>query len=337
MINFLQKQNYIALIPSQDTYFYKANLPKSIKLSKELLQLNYESHSPFKPKEIIAIEERTNLLLWFCKSKITAPIAIPEDYLLYLILKKQYTNTIVLLETTKFTKVIVIKNDQLENLFLTNNINKSFLHMCRDEYGVEEVVTYTKEQYTTLLQNSQKHLSLSLLYKFFRVDLQPKEIAKKVVEKVSYPLSFLLLFTMAINFYHNSTLEKKINLLTGEYKSLQQKNQHLINTLQKHNKQVKFYKAFIAKELSYPDPFVILEKLYKVTEEEKGSSLYMLLATQGKLSVKIQTPKSPVELLNKLSSINEFKSVLLGTTYRPRSQAPIYTYNIELKPIGVEQ
>jgi len=337
MLHFLQKQNYIVLIPSQHTYFYKVNLPKNIKLSKELLQLNYESYSPFKPKEIIAIEEKTNLLLWFCANTITAPIAIPEDYLLYLTLKKQHSNAITLLETTRFTKVIVIKNSQLENIFSTDNVNQSFLQICTDEYGIENVVTYTKDQYRALLKNSQKNLSLTLLYKFFRVDLQPKELLKKTIEKASYPLSFLLIFSMAINFYHNSSLEKEINLLTSEYKNLQHKNQNLADALQKHNKQMKFYQTFVTQELLYPDPFTVLQKLYKVVEEERGSSLYLLSATQGKLSVKIQTSKNPVELLNKLSALSEFKSVLLGTTYRPKSQAPIYTYNIELKPIGVQQ
>jgi len=336
MIHFLQKQNYIVLIPSQNTYFHKVKLPKNIKLSKELLQLNYESSSPFKPKEIIATEEKTNLLLWFCASVITAPIAIPEDYLFYLTLKKQHANAIIFLETAELTKVIVIKNSQLENLFSIDNVNQKFLQLCKDEYGIENIVTYTKDQCTTLLQNSQKNLSLTLLYKFFRVDLQPKELLKKTIEKASYPLSFLLIFSMAINFYHNSSLEKEIHSLTSEYKNLQHKNQNLTNTLQKHNKQMKFYQTFVAQELLYPDPFTVLQKLYKVVEEERGSSLYLLSATQGKLSVKIQTSKNPVKLLNKLSALREFKSVLLGTTYRPKSQAPIYTYNIELKPIGAQ-
>jgi len=65
--------------------------------------------------------------------------------------------------------------------------------------------------------------------------------------------------------------------------------------------------------------------------------LYSLSATQGKLSVKIQTSKNPIDLLNKLAGQSDFERVLLGDTHRPKGKAPIYTYNITLKPLGAGQ
>lgn len=337
MNGLLQKQNYIAIVPSKETYFYATSLPKNVKLSKELLKLNYESRSPFKPKEIIVLAEKTELLLWFCANDVTAPVAIPEDYLLYLTLKKRHANAIVLLQTPESKKVLVIKDARLINAFSVDNADANFVEMSKDEYEIQEVANYSQEEYATLLERSQKQISLPLLYRFFKADLQPKELLKKAVDKLSYPLSFLLVFTILINFYHNNSLEKEIDSLTKDYKDVQQGNQDLIEAMRKHNARIKFYEEFESKEMLHPDPLLVLEKVYDVLQEDGESFLYSLSATKGKLTAKIQTSKSPVELLNKLSNLSEFQRVLLGTTHRPKAGAPIYTYNVTLSSMGAKK
>ena len=337
MYDLLLKRNYIAIVPSKDTYFYTTSLPKNTKLSKDLLKLNYEKHSPFKPQEIITVEEKTELLLWFCKKSISAPVAIPEDYLLYQILKTEHQNALFLLETPECKKALVIKEGRLRNAFVMEIADPSFLEMSKDEYGVHDVIEYNLEQYLLLAQRSLKLLNLPLLYKFSQISLDPKELVEKTIEQASYPISFLLLFAVLINFYHNSSLQKEIDTLTQSYQDVRQGNQDLIDTMYQHNQEVELYEEFISKELLYADPLLLLEKLYGVLEENEESSLYSLSATQGKLSVKIQTSKSPVELLNKLAALSDFERVLLGDTHRPKGKAPIYTYNIALKPLGVAQ
>lgn len=337
MYDLLHKRNYIAIVPSEETYFYTTSLPKNTKLSKDLLRLNYEKHSPFKPKEIITTEEKTELLLWFCKKSITAPVAIPEDYLLYQLLKQEHQDALILLEMPEYTKALVIKEGRLRNAFMMETTDSGFLEMSKDEYGVRDVVEYSLEEYLLLTQGSLKLLNLPLLYKFSQLSLDPKELLEKTVEQASYPLSFLLVFAMLINFYHNSSLQKEIDLLTQNYKEARQGNQDLIDTMHYHNQEIELYKEFIYKELLYADPLLLLEKLYKVLEEYKESSLYSISATQGKLSLKIQTSKSPVELLNKLAALSDFERVLLGDTHRSKDKAPIYTYNITLKQLGAGQ
>lgn len=337
MYDLLLKRNYIAIVPSTQSYFYSTSLPKNTKLSKDLLRLNYEKHSPFKPQEIITTEEKTELLLWFCKEKMNAPVAIPEDYLLYQILKTEHQNAMFVLQTPEHQKALIIKEGRLRNSFVLNTSDQSFLEMSKDEYGVHKLITYDKQAYSLLKERALKLVNLATLYKFSQLSLDPKELLEKTVEQASYLLSFLLIFTILINFYHNSSLQREIDTLTKSYQEVRQGNQDLIDTMYQHNQKVELYEEFISKELLYADPLLLLEKLYEVLEEMQESSLYSVSATQGKLSVKIQTSKSPVELLNKLAALSDFERVLLGDTHRPKGKAPIYTYNIALKPLGAGQ
>jgi len=337
MYELLHKLQYVAIVPSKESYFYTTTLPKNTKLSKELLRLNYEKHSPFKPKEIISIEEKSKLLLWFCKESITTPIAIPEDYLLYQLLKQEHQNTLILLQTPEYKKALVIKEACLQGVFVVQNNDSNFLAISKDEYGVCEVVEHDLEQYHLLLKRSLKLLNLPLLYKFLRFTLEPKKLLNKTVEQASLPLSFLLIFAILINFYHNTSLQKKINALTQSYQEIRQNNQSLIDAIHKHNQEVALFEEFIAKELLYPDPLLVLEQLYEILQKMQGATLYSLSATQGKLSIKVQTSKNPIELLNKLTQLSKIERVLLGTTHRPKDANPIYTYNITLKPLEVEQ
>jgi len=337
MYNLLHKLNYIAIVPSKKSYFYTTSLPKNTKLSKELLRLNYEKHSPFKPKEIISTEEKSELLLWFCKESITPPIAIPEDYLLYQLLKQEHQDALILLQTPEYKKALVIKEGRLRSAFIMQSNDPSFLAISKDEYGVCEVIEYNLEQYLLLAKRSLKLLNLPLLYKFSQLSLNPKELLNKTVEQASLPLSFLLIFAILINFYHNTSLQKEINTLTQSYQEIRQNNQNLIDTIHQHNQEVELFEEFIAKELLYPDPLLVLEQLYELLQGMQDATLYSLSATQGKLTIKVQTSKSPIELLNKLTQLSKIERVLLGTTHRPKGADPIYTYNIALKPLEVEQ
>jgi len=337
MYNLLHKLNYIAIVPSKETYFYTTSLPKNTKLSKELLKLNYEKHSPFKPREIIATEEKSELLLWFCKNSITPPVTIPEDYLLYQLLKQEHQDALILLQTPECKKALVIKEGRLRSAFIMQSVDPNFLAISRDEYGVHDVIEYNLEQYLLLAKRSLKLLNLPLLYKFSRLSLDPKELLNKTVEQASLPLSFLLIFAILINFYHNTSLQKEINALTQSYQEVRQGNQDLIDTMHQHNQEVELYEEFISKELLYPDPLLLLEQFYEVLEEMQESTLYSLSATQSKLVIKIQTSKNSIDLLNKLAQLSEIERVLLGSTHRPKGSDPIYTYNIALKPLGAGQ
>jgi len=332
MYKILLKYNIITVIPFNETFFHAVTLPQKIKLTKQLLFLNYAKYSPFKNPNIINLASDKHLMLWFYKEKIDTSIVIPESYLAYKALKKEALDAMYVIKDDTY-KIIIIKNSKLINAFTLDNIDELTLKLTMDEYKISTKKELSLQRYQDLLQQTKESLSFQDLYYFNTLDLDKKVLFNAFIDKASYPLAALVILAMLVSFIQESFLESKIQTLEATYLSEKNKNKDIKKFIHRHNASVKKWKNFVQKELVYFGPSLLLQELYSIFREDEKGYLLDVSLNGDKLLVKIQTDVNPILFLNRLNEIKYFKRVVIQNTYKPRNAMKIISYDIEVKKI----
>ncbi|HDL01417.1 MAG TPA: hypothetical protein ENH23_04210, partial [candidate division Zixibacteria bacterium] len=181
---------FTEIIPSGETYFISRTVPDT-KLTKEIVQLNYGSLSPYKNGDILFFKDEGKVYIWFTKNKLPAKkVSIPEGFLLF----KAYDNkneAIIILRKADSYNIVVVRN----KIFLTqvSKINAEpdtqFIEMLKKEYSLKnpEVVT---------IVNSDDLFKLSIkdvLLFFDSFNFNAKSFINLVYEQSKIPVIVLLI------------------------------------------------------------------------------------------------------------------------------------------------
>ncbi len=330
MYKILSKYNFITILPFEDTFFYTTTLPKKIKFSKELIELNYLKYSPYSSSNIINRVDSQHLMLWYFKERVDSAVIIPESYLLYEELKKNREDAVYIVNDT-IVKIIVIKESKLLSAFTLDNLDEMVINLTMDEFQVFKRVEVDKESYNKLTENSLNELSLKEVFKFNQLSLDRKDLLKVAVDKLSYPLSLLVLLAMLVSYTQTALLKSEIEDLKESYKSKKDENREIKKYVKEHNKEVKKWKEFIKKELRYIGPITILDALYTIFKDDEKAYLTSVFINENRLQIRIQTDINPVEFLNRLNKIDYFSNVVIQNTHKPRNKMKITSYDITLK------
>ncbi len=332
MKNILLKYNLVTILPFEDTFFYTTTLPKNIKLSKELLKINYLKYSPYTYANIIGYTQDKHLFLWFYQKEIQTPIIIPESFLLYNELKKKNQDGVYIIKENTY-KVIIIKNGYLVSAFVMQTLDEAVLELSLDEFGLKEKIIIDEQAYQGLYKNAYNSLPIQELYHFNQLDLEPKKVVQSIFDYVAYPLSFIIIFYIAVSYLHTRQLQNEIERLKETYVTQRDKNKEISQGIRRHNKEVKKWKNFIDKELFYPDAVAVLDSIYKIIKPTEKVSIKDISINQGNVTLKFQTDLNPILFLNRLSQNKYVKDVIIQNSYKPRNAAKIITYDIALKPL----
>ncbi len=332
MKKFLLQYNFITILPFEETFFHALTLPKKIKLSKELLKINYLKYSPRKNINIIGHVHKKHLMLWFYTKNITSPIIVPESFLLYKELKKRSGNALFIIKSSVY-KILIVKDGYLVSAFTTQILDDEMLSISSDEFSISNTIHIDEIEYKEVFQSAFKSLSIEEIYQFNQFDLDTKTIAKKVFEYGAYPLSFLLVFMMLVNYIHGSSLQSQIERLKENYIAQRDKNKKISQDIRKHNKDVKKWQEFVNKELLYTDPLTVLNDIYKIIKPKEKATLQDVSVNEKDVTLKLQTNLSPVIFLNRLSKIPYIQTVIIQNSFKQRNGNKIITYTIALKPL----
>ena len=332
MYRILSKYNLITILPFQDTYFHASALHKNIKLSNDLLRLNYLKHSPFTNPNIITFTQEKSLMIWFYKQEVNTTIVIPESYLLFKELKDTHTNAIYVIHD-EIVKVLIIKESRLVSAFTLAVLDESAIAISMDEFQISKRVDMDSSEYAKLKTNALASLRFKDLYQFNQLDLDKKTLLNRFVDYASYPLAGLIAFAILVSYAQESVLNAEIENLKESYEIEKSKNTEVKEYIKEHNANVKKWKGFVSKELVYVGPIVLLESLYGIFKEEENAHLVDVTINANKMSIKLTTDKSPVVFLNRLNEIKYFSSVIIQNTYKPRDSMKIITYDIEIKTL----
>lgn len=330
MSNILLKYNFIKIIPFEDTFFYTSTLPKNLRFSQDLLKLNYSKYSPFEDPNILSSFKNEQLMIWFYKIPVKESVIIPESYILFNELKKQNKDAVYILNDD-IVKILVIKKNKLLAIFTLDSLDETILNLSMDEYQISNKINIEKKEFNQIYKEALNNLTLREIYQWNQLSLDTKSISKKLVSKVSYPLSALVLFTILVNYIHNSNLKNDIKILKDKYFIVKNKNNDLRADIKQHNKDMEQWEEFIYKELIYPDSISLLNSIYSIFKEDEVVTINSMTINSGKMILRLETDLSPILFLNRLNNIIYFSQVVIGNTHKPKKGLKSITYNLDVK------
>jgi len=323
----------ITILPMEKSFFFQTTFSKKIKLTDDLIQLNYNRYSPLKNQMNIYRLEEDKLYLWFYTEDFKTPFIIPESYLLFTLLKKEHNNKLIIIRANEIYKILVIKNNLLESSFTLNLLDNELISITLHEHLLDETVTLSEEEYTQLYKNGIKELSLFDILKWNIFKINRDEVFKKSLDFIAYPLSFLVIFMMGIGIYHSNKLESKFEHLKAEYLEVKNLNQDkkAIISLEKQKKEK--WHQFINQELVYPDSGWVLDKIYKSIQLFNNVEINSINISGSKIQiqVKLKNKKDSVNCLNEFNKIKAFSNIFIKNV---NQKSHIVYYSIDLLPLG---
>jgi len=330
MYRVLSKYNLITLLPFTNTFFYTTKLQKKVKLSSELLKINYVKYSPFVNPNIITLTSDEQLMIWFYNKKIETPIVVPESYLLFKELNKNNQDAIYIVHDT-IIKILIIKESHLISAFTLNTVGEESILLSMDEYNISKRVDIQLQEYQILKQSSLQKLTLSDIYHFNQLNFDRKTLLPKFVDYAAYPITALIVFAILVSYTQEKLLISKIENLKETYTREKTKNQEIKTFIKNHNKKVKKWQNFVKKELTYVSPIALLTSLYSIFDDDIRAHLVDVSINSNKMLVKIATDENPILFLNKLNNIKYISSVIIQNSFKPRNSMKIISYEIEIK------
>ena len=331
LIQLLVKYGMLEIIPMQEGFFKLSTLTKNVKLSPELLQLNYAKLSPIANPAIVSYKEENSVYLWFFqKHRLHSTFCIPESFLLYRSLRDEGDGVFVFDTTPK--QVYVLKEKRLQAAFLVHGKYESAnIALMQDEYDLEKVLHFDANEYSRRLEQALENLSVYDFSHFMQVKLDREYVKRFFIEKLTYPIVSLLGVYMLVSYLQGYFMEQKEQALMQEYQTLKTKNTDLKNSIRLHNKEVKQLEDFFRAEFVPVEPFTVVYDLYKVITPKDKAIVTFLSVNNNNIKIKIQTNDSAIKYLKRFNAINYLKDVVIDNTFKHRSGYKIHTFSMKIK------
>ena len=331
MYAHLLKYRIATILPFEESSFHKATLAPNLKLSKELITLNFSKLSPFKNPCILKKQEKETLYLWFYKEKKSEPILIPESYLLFKATREKFDNQILVFTGTLF-KVIVIVNKQLVDAFTMESLDMDLLHLSMDENNITKHTVFTNEAYTNTLHEATAQLTVAELLSWNQLEFDRKKVMELSIERLSYPLTILAAAYVLLDVSHTYLLNEKITELTSTYKTLRDDNSKIKNAISSQGVQSEHWQQIKNEELIFPDTLHLVDTIIHALKDD-NITITQIQFNGAVGQVVLKTTANPVDYLNKLSNINAFSNILIANTKKSQTVKTV-TYELTVKPLS---
>ncbi len=301
--------NLIKIIPAEDTYFIKDKVPPNVKLTYDVIKLNYLDKSPFKTGDIIFLQKDDQIYIWFTKYPLEEnKVYIPESYIL--INQANLDNGFIILKKNNYTTILVIKNGQLQSqITYKGEIPqlKIKLKLLGKEYSLKNPkvleITEFKPKY-----------DIKDLIKFSRFDFSLENVIKVVLNNISIPLSIFFLGLLTYKFLNVKYLEKEKSTLEEYLFQLKVENKEIKKKIQLAKEKSQFWNNFVEKELKYPFPIIVITNFAKIVNKYEGF-LEDIMYSPEVISVSVGLPKKRGNFIQDLLDTGLFKDIkILGSS-----------------------
>jgi len=319
---------FIEILPMEESFFLKVLLTKKVKLSSQLIALNYNRYAPYKNTLSIFQLEKNNLYIWFYQKEIRSKIIIPEVILLLDGFKNDSVN---IFKKRDFYNIVIIKENELISAYTVTAINEFLIESELNKYTLKDSVIVSETEYRQILQKSLNKLNYQDLYRWNQFKINRDEFVPLLVNSVAYPLSFLLFFAMGIHVFHTNQLENEINKLEKIYLEKKEKNSDIKEKIQEESNREERWKTFIKKELPYGDPLSLYIKIEEAFSSEKITFISLSIVG-SKLKVNIKTKENFVLGLNRLNKLKILYNVSIKNANRERDSI---FYEADIMPLGL--
>ena len=317
------------VLPMQESFFFHFTLPKHIKLTKELITLNYKKFSPLKNPLILSVLIKEELYIWFSKKPLkTTPIIIPEAYILYLATMSKKDGIHIF--HTPVKRFLIIKNGILYNAFTTTENYEQTLKLLIQENDLKTIYQYSHNEYETIYEEGLKKLTLQELQRFLQVSLKKEQLGQYLLDIFTYPLVLFMILYMLITYSQSYLLSQQITKKEQEYLSLKKQNTTVKKAIREHNQKIDEMKNFIQKNIYIQDPFSIIYALYSVITPKDKATIDFLEITQNTMRLRLKTNENPIKYLNRFNKLPFFTNVIIQNSFK-RKNIKTITYILEIK------
>jgi hypothetical protein len=327
----LLQYDILKVIPMQESFFKVSTLTQKVKLSPELVQLNYEKLSPLANPTILSHKEESSIYLWFVKKQqLEEKILIPESFLIYKAL--QNTQEGVFIFETVPKQVYILKEKKLQAAFVSyESADSSSIGIIKDEYDIKNLEIFSKQEHEKMLDNALEKLTLKELLAFAQFKINKENLKKFFVEKLTYPIVSLLLLYMFVSYAQGYFMQKKVDELTQEYQILKTKNSNVKNAIREHNREVEKLEQFFKTEFGAVEPFKATFDLYKIILPKDEATVSFFSFTNGIIKIKIKTKDNAVKYLKRFNASAYLKDIVIDNTYKQSDGYKVHTYSMKIK------
>ena len=331
IIQLLLKYDVLKVIPMQESFFKASSLTKKVRLSPELIQLNYEKLSPIADPTILSYKEENVIYLWFVqKQKLNEKILIPESFLIYKALRNRQKGVFVFETIPK--QLYVLKEKRLQAAFTSyETLNASSANIIKDEYDIQNLEVFDRKEHDKLLQTELERLTFKELYTFMQLSLNKETLQKFFVQKLTYPIVSLFFVYMFVTYAQGYFMQKKADALTQEYQTLKTKNSDVKNAIRKHNREVEKLENFFKIEFEPVEPLKITDDLYKIITPKDKATVARFSVTNGFVKIKIKTKDDAIKYLKRFNAIGYLTDVVIDNTFKQKDGYKIHTFTMKIK------
>jgi len=254
LLKFLLKKNIIVISDDSGYFMYK-KLEKKVKLSSQIIDLNYLKESPFNEGnvQITSILNNDKLYLWFFKAMKYKHI-IPIELLLFRSIEKKYNDTIVFFKNNNTTKLLIIKDHTLIATFNKKNISQHELLLIQNEYQVKNTHSFSALEYEEILNKSYRFFKVKDLIRILDLKFDIKSLFFNVVKGLALEsLLFILIAILVVfsyKYYEESENEKLLLRYKAETKGTSLIRENIENNLNLNSKYKDIYNELPLKNKS---------------------------------------------------------------------------------------
>ena len=316
--------NFVKIIPVEDTFFVREEIPENIKLSRNIIKLNYMDKSPFKEGDLIFFQKGNTLYIWFTRYKLEDnKVYIPESYL---IAKNSHIkNGFILYKKKNSFSILVVKNKDLLSQISYKKEPSQLdlkLKLLAKEYSIKDPEIYKVEK-------PQYKYDYKDIILFSRVELTKENILRIVLGNITVPLGVffigLSIYKVADYYYLMNTKEN----LKKEYISLKNKNSEIKEKIRLAQEKKEFWDSFIKRELNYPIAPNVIYNIAKVVLSYEGF-ISDIAYSPGLVSMTIGLPKKREKFIENLMKTGLFKGIKITATAPDRLSKDYEVLNMEL-------
>jgi len=325
------KQKTTSILKMQDSFFYSIDITKENSFNRDTLLLNFSHLSPYKKSKILSFQEDNSLLLWFYQDSPT-PILIPESYLLYLKLKEINQNAIFIIQNDNINRVIVIKDNILQNSFCINLVTSVEKFSLSQEYSIDDIIIISNSRAETILEDSFKSYPIWNYQKWYISDISIKEQVIIYMDKAVVPFSIIIAIFIAMEYSRDIYIQDRYKALENEYLSIKKENDSYREALKNNQQYIAFNNNFYYDTLLYPNILRVLSDISSIIKEDENNTIKYFKLSGATVSFNVETFK-PIDILNLSLNSGYFKKFKIVSTRKAgrKSKKELVSYEGKLK------
>lgn len=291
------------IVPINETYFVSDTIP-NIKLTKEMIKINYGMLSPYKNGDVIFFSDKKYVYIWFTRNKLTTKkISIAEGLILFNMFNTA-DEAIIILEKGNSCGIAVVKDKRLMTQIFKKEAqpNEKFIELLTKEYSLRNPKVITVKNSEAFRLNLKDILSSLNSFNF-----DMKTFINNIYEQAKMPIIILLIILNFGNFFTSVYLDRTLKAKQNTLEKIKESNKGIKKEFDLMDKENLFWNDFKTREFGYPN----LHKLLSVITEsimKNNSQINIIRQSSDSINMWVVSDSIPLIVQN-LVSTGYFKSI----------------------------